>query len=147
MAFCQTSASMQPPPIEPIIAPSALTSILEPMARGVDPLVDTTVARAAVSPAAFILLIFFVYIAHRFKLALFFRKKEYPCLRQQVWGRLYDSVFFQVDGFFDVKTPAIAVIFKIGDTQKMEVGGIVPHVGQGRVTGVRPPKKSCRRAL
>src|ERR1043166_7082951 len=45
-----TSASPHPPPIVPSISPQAVTTIFAPTSRGVDPLVETMVASARVSP-------------------------------------------------------------------------------------------------
>src|SRR4030095_5986613 len=45
-----TSASPQPPPMVPRISPHAVTTILAPTSRGVDPFADTIVATARVSP-------------------------------------------------------------------------------------------------
>ena len=45
-----TSASPQPPPMVPRISPQAVTTILAPTSRGVEPLVETMVATARVSP-------------------------------------------------------------------------------------------------
>src|SRR6266513_3920816 len=45
-----TSASPQPPPMVPRISPHAVTTILAPTSRGVEPLVETIVATAKVSP-------------------------------------------------------------------------------------------------
>src|SRR6266498_436478 len=43
MASLLTSASPQPPPIVPRISPQAVTTILAPTSRGVEPFVDTMV--------------------------------------------------------------------------------------------------------
>ena len=45
-----TSASPQPPPMVPRISPQAVTTILAPTSRGVEPLAETMVATATVSP-------------------------------------------------------------------------------------------------
>ena len=50
MASRRTSASPQPPPMVPRISPHAVTTILAPTSRGVEPLVETMVATATVSP-------------------------------------------------------------------------------------------------
>ena len=50
MASRFTSASPQPPPMVPRISPQAVTTILAPTSRGVEPLADTMVATATVSP-------------------------------------------------------------------------------------------------
>src|SRR4029434_1784235 len=50
MASRFTSASPQPPPMVPRISPHAVTTILAPTSRGVEPFVDTLVTPASVSP-------------------------------------------------------------------------------------------------
>src|SRR5262245_5983477 len=50
MASRFTSASPHPPPIVPRISPHAVTTILAPTSRGVEPFVETIVATAIVSP-------------------------------------------------------------------------------------------------
>jgi len=48
----QTSASPQPPPTVPRIAPEAVTTICAPTSRGVEPRVETMVVTATVSPSS-----------------------------------------------------------------------------------------------